>query len=82
MDLVSAPGSNVLITMEHTAKGQAKILKDCTLPLTGKGVVKKIITEKCVFDVCVRRGLILTELSKDTSLEEVKNTTACEFHVS
>ena len=54
MDLVAAPGTKVVITMEHTAKGGVhKILKQCELPLTGKGCVDTIITELVSTDLFI-----------------------------
>jgi len=83
MDLVSAPGTRVIVTMEHTAKGGGhKILPDCSLPLTGKNVVNMIITEKCVFEVHPEDGLTLTELAPGVSMEDVVNSTGCEFQVA
>jgi len=83
MDLVSAPGSKVIVTMEHTAKGNKhKILDKCNLPLTGKNCVDIIITELGVFDVDKDKGLTLIEIAEGVTLEEVKSATGCEFEVS
>jgi len=82
MDLVGS-GSRVVVTMEHTAKGgKPKILNECSLPLTGKGVVNRIITELAVFDVVPGEGLILREVSADSSVEQVKDCTEAPFKVA
>ncbi|CAG5040280.1 unnamed protein product [Parnassius apollo] len=83
MDLVSAPRTKVVVTMEHTAKnGAHKILPECSLPLTGKNCVDMIITEKCVFEVDKEKGLILTELADGVTVEDVLVSTGCEFTVA
>lgn len=83
MDLVSAPKTKVVVTMEHSAKnGAHKIVPECSLPLTGKNCVDMIITEKCVFDVDKEKGLILTELAKGVELQDIVASTGCEFNVS
>jgi 3-oxoacid CoA-transferase len=81
MDLV-ASAKNVVVIQSHTAKdGSPKILKECSLPLTGKGVVNRIITEKAVFDVKPGGGLVLVEHHPDVSVEELRSCTA-EFEGS
>ena len=68
--------------MEHTAKdGSPKILKQCTLPITGKGVVNMIITDLCVFEVDPGKGLVLTELHPGISEETVRARTGCDYRV-
>jgi 3-oxoacid CoA-transferase len=84
MDLVCAPGSIVVVTMDHTAKdGTPKILDKCTLPLTGHNVVDRIITDMCVFDVDKKggTGLTIREIAPGITLDEVRNATACDFKV-
>ncbi|XP_058420146.1 succinyl-CoA:3-ketoacid coenzyme A transferase 1, mitochondrial isoform X2 [Diceros bicornis minor] len=83
MDLVSSAKTKVVVTMEHSAKGNAhKILEKCTLPLTGKQCVNRIITEKAVFDVDHKKGLTLMELWEGLTVDDIKKSTGCDFAVS
>src|SRR2546429_9944797 len=82
MDLVSGV-KRVVVLMEHTSRdGSSKILKQCTLPITGKGVVNMIITDLCVFEVVPGQGLGLKEVHPGVKLEDVRAKTACEFRVA
>jgi 3-oxoacid CoA-transferase subunit B len=74
MDLV-ARAKRVVVIMDHAAKGGApKILKECALPLTGRGVVHRIITDLCVLDV-TPEGLVLRELAPGVSAREIQERT-------
>ena len=80
MDLV-AGAKRVIIAMEHaTREGQPKILKKCTLPLTGVEVVDTVVTELCLLDV-TERGLVLRELHEGVTLEDVQRVTEARLIV-
>lgn len=80
MDLVVG-AKKVIVAMEHTAKGNPKILKQCQLPLTAKKEVDMIVTEMAVFEVR-EQGLILKERAKEVTLEEIKEATEADFIVA
>ncbi|WP_442858785.1 CoA transferase subunit B [Bacillus sp. KH172YL63] len=74
MDLVHG-AQRIIVIMEHVNKaGESKILKECTLPLTGKGVVHRIITDRAVMDV-TEEGLLLREVANGFSVEDIQSST-------
>ncbi|MGM0842172.1 MAG: CoA transferase subunit B [Bacillota bacterium] len=74
MDLVHG-AQRIIVIMEHVNKaGESKILKECTLPLTGKGVVHRIITDRAVMDV-TGEGLLLREVANGFSVEDIQSST-------
>jgi 3-oxoacid CoA-transferase len=82
MDLVSGV-KRVIVLMDHTAKdGTPKILKHCTLPITGQRVVNMIITDLAVFEIVHDVGLVLKELHAGVTLDEVRAKTGAEFAVA
>ena len=80
MDLLVG-AKEVIVAMEHTAKGNPKILKKCTRPYTAVHCVTKIITEMCVFNV-TKDGLVMTEINPEFTVDDVKAATAADFTVA
>jgi len=80
MDLVNG-AKRVVVVMEHVNKnGESKIKKECTLPLTGKGVVHRLITDLAVFDF-TENGMVLIETTEGVTIDEVKQKTEASFTV-
>jgi len=80
MDLVVG-AKKVIVAMEHTARGSAKILKQCNLPYTAVKCVDMIVTEMCVMEVTAD-GLVMTEINPEFTVDDVKAATEADFTVS
>lgn len=80
MDLV-AGAKKVIVAMEHTAKGELKILKECTLPYTAINCVDIIITEMAVM-IVTPKGLVLTEYNPEFTVEQIQAATEAELIIS
>jgi len=79
MDLV-AGAKRVVVTMEHTAKGAAKLVKECSLPLTGRRCIDLVITELCVLEMDpARRRFALVEVAPGVSVQDVQRQTEAEL---
>ena len=82
MDLV-ASAKNIIVAMQHCSKdGRSKLVYNCSLPLTGIGCVKKIVTELAVFDILPGGGFCLVELMPGASVQEVSNKTDAPFVIA
>ncbi|MFW6029363.1 MAG: 3-oxoacid CoA-transferase subunit B [Halanaerobiales bacterium] len=81
MDLTVGAREVIIATTHTTKKGGAKILKECTLPLTAAGEVDMIVTELAVMEV-IDEGLLLKEIAEDTTLEGVKEKTEADLIIS
>lgn len=81
MDLVGG-ARKVVATLQHNdKKGGSKVMKKCALPLTGKGVLNVIITDKAVFHV-TPDGLVLKEIAPGLSVDDIKAITEADFTVA
>lgn len=82
MDIVAGV-KRVVVVMDQMAKdGRPKLIRECTLPLTGRAVVDRVITELGVFDVVAGTGLVLREIYPGVTLDEIRAGTGCEVTVA
>ena len=77
MDLVAGV-KKVIVVMDHNAKGEKKVMRQCTLPLTGKGLVDMLITDLGVFEIG-ETGMTLTELAPGVTLAEIAERTDARY---
>jgi 3-oxoacid CoA-transferase subunit B len=80
MDLVAGV-KKVIVVMDHDVKGEKKVVRRCTLPLTGKGVVDMLITDLAVFEID-QTGMTLTELARDVTLDEIAQRTNARYKIA
>lgn len=80
MDLLNG-AKKVIVAMEHTAKGNHKLLKECTLPLTARSAVDLIVTEMGVIEITAK-GFVLIEQNPEYSLEDIKAATGADLVIS
>ena len=80
MDLVAGV-KKVIVVMDHDVKGEKKVVRRCTLPLTGKGVVDMLITDLAVFEID-KSGMTLTELAPDVMLVEIAERTDARYKIA
>lgn len=80
MDLVVG-ARKVIVAMEHSAKGESKILKTCTLPLTAAKEVDMIVTERCVMEI-TPSGMILKEINPMFSIKDIKESITADFVIA
>ncbi|MEA5006016.1 MAG: 3-oxoacid CoA-transferase subunit B [Rikenellaceae bacterium] len=81
MDLITG-AKKVILAMEHTAKGNHKILENCSLPLTAAGKVNMIITEMGVMTILPEGKIMLTEIHPEFSVEDIQNATGAKLIIS
>ena len=81
MDLVAGV-KRVVVVMEHNAKDEKKVVRECSLPLTGKGVVGLLITDLAVFEIDQKAGMTLIELATDVTLDEIAEKTDARYKIA
>ena len=72
----------VVVVMEHNAKDEKKVMRECSLPLTGKGVVSLLITDLAVFEIDRKEGMTLIELATDVTLAEIAEKTDARYKIA